>query len=212
MPVFYTRYADPRATFVMIEVRTFDEAGRPTPPFHLRVTEEEFRNMMQNSHEQSRRNQWPPPAPGRRWRPADPHESRSYPANGPYWNRFDDPFFEPEFFTSSHTGGPPPTAEQERRRKEEQQRKEEQKTKDYWEAFGRKQSYTPPSPSEAELKKRLGELAGTAWIDTLDMMTVYKKARRRCHPDMPNGSHELWIELEEIAHMLGIVIKKKATR
>jgi hypothetical protein len=64
--------------------------------------------------------------------------------------------------------------------------------------------------SEKQLKDRLGELAGTIWMDTLDMRKVYNKAKRRCHPDVETVSHELWIELEEIARLLGLINNKGA--
>lgn len=245
---YYSRYADPRATFVMIEVRTLNDDGRPSQPFHLRVTEEEFENMCANSRRQAQRSQWPPPPHGVRWRVADDHQSRSYPHDAYGYPGFDGPFFtspQDEYEYYERQRRDKATRDREARDKqraredaEHNRREREQREKsreEYFAQFGDaadesaesffrffKQATgedfpttgerpTPPR-SQQQLKERLAELAGSAWIETLDLLTLYKKARRRCHPDMDSGSHELWIELEDIADKLGIVKKKSARR
>jgi len=64
------------------------------------------------------------------------------------------------------------------------------------------QKKTAPKMSTSDAKKRLCELAEMPL--TSDAKAAYKKAMRRCHPDMPTGSHELWLELAKIAMILGL--------
>lgn len=187
MPDYYTRYRDPRATFIMIEVRVQTDDGRSSQPFHLRVTEEEFENMTTNSKRQAHRGEWPPPPMGVRYRVPPDFYSRSY-ADEPFGSRYERPFFNEDWYADFGrspfgNGGQRPTPPPGPKPKPEEKQN------------------TPPTPEAIRLANciRLATLAGVVWTDGLDLQKLWKKAQRRCHPDVETGSHELWIELETIA-------------
>ena len=204
MPNYYTRYADPRVTFVMVEVRVVNEDGRPSEPFHVRITEEDFENLQANSRRQYERNQWPMEPRGVIFRPPGGFHARSEPNwGGP---RYTSP--QEEYEAQRREYEKFKRAQQDARDAREKGEREKQ---EYFNNFGQ-----APNPNvtktEKQLKERLAELAGTVWIDGVSLKTLHTKAQRRCHPDLETGSHELWLELEEIAHLLGIVLKKKPAR
>jgi len=61
--------------------------------------------------------------------------------------------------------------------------------------------YLPDTQSPLE---RLCELAGMPFSEGVDQRRVYRKALRVCHPDS-GGSHEAFVELQDIARKLGII-------
>ena len=204
MPNYYTRYADPHVTFVMIEVRVVNEDGRPSEPFHVRITEEDFDNLQANSRRQYERGAWPMEPRGIIFRPPGGFHARSEPNwGGP---RYTSP--QEEYEAQRREYEKFKRAQQDARDAREKAEREKQ---EYFNNFGQ-----APNPNvtktEKQLKERLAELAGTVWIDGVSLKTLHTKAQRRCHPDLETGSHELWLELEEIAHLLGIVLKKKPAR
>jgi hypothetical protein len=102
--------------------------------------------------------------------------------------------------------------------------KQEDPTKDkfFWdgepvseEEFNRRQAAkergSTKNYSRDQLIKRLGELAQVPVPEFADLKALYRKAMRKCHPDT-GGSHELWVELEEIAAQLDLVKIKKPAR
>jgi len=195
MSEYYQRFADPRATFVMIEIKVQTERGF-SQPFNLRITEEELHNMIDSARRQAMRSEWPPAPMGVRYRVPSDFYSRSYP-NEPFGSRYERPRFGGPFFNE-----------------------------DWFATYPGEEKFTPPkqdrpkpppkpeppknSPPTQEAinlanKIRLATLAGQVWTDGLDLKTLWKKAQRRCHPDVDTGSHELWLELEGIAIFFGFV-------
>lgn len=197
---YYRRFRDTHIDYVMVEIRAEQGDGRPGGPFNVMLTEEEYEELRARSRRQYERGRWP--------RDSFPYRpARDEPRT--HWTN-DSPRFDGDFFPS----GPDPYAFFQEKVRQEQQENRERKAKAEEERARRARNEPPPTQakSEKQLKERLAELAGSVWIETMSLKSVYTKARRRCHPDMEGGSHALWIELEEIAHLLGIVKKKQPTR
>jgi len=194
---YYRRFRDPHVDHVMVEMRAEQSDGRPGEPFHVMLTEEEYEELRARSRRQYERGRWP--RDSFPYRPARDEPRTTWTNGGP--TMFDDDPRYRGFFNFEDK-------EQFRNQHEEKKRRAEE------ERARRARNEPPPTQakSEKQLKDRLAELAGTVWIETMSLKTVYNKAKRRCHPDMEGGSHALWIELEEIAHLLGIALKKPVRR
>lgn len=193
------RFRDPRQEFFIVSIHMVDDRGDQCDhSFNVRLTEEEFEDLAARSRRQYQRGAFP----SGEFRPSTyrtDDDRRRY--GQPHFG----PSFEDENYRFFFGGQAYDPFEEMRREQQERARREQNK---------REQQHTtaPKTPKKSPLQQRmrLAELAGVEWPTEIETQKLWKRAQRRCHPDVEGGSHELWIELEQIAIYFNFV--KGSTR
>jgi hypothetical protein len=205
----YQRFRDPRVDYVMIVVGIENRDGTFGAPFHVRITEEEYENLQAQSRRQYERRQWPTDTQGS-YRPADRPRSER-----PSFNFSDGFGGEPYtfFFTSEERDfyGRQEGYSHEQQKRAYEEYREKNRERERTQGKGPEEKPTAPKRSDAQARMRLAELAGISWPTDIQNPNLYKRAQRKCHPDIEGGSHDLWIELEDIARQLRLIKVKDTT-